>query len=305
MAETNNVTNLRQAESVVKVCGLLSEKSLKVEQIDGVDTILGSLTIKTSDVNFIRFPVRVAAKKKDKTDNSMYASFVTIMNEYKAIADKDVGEELADKIMVDTSKNRDGINLYHDKQTGVSKFGFKTNFFNRVKNAEDYEPKAEFEIEVYIKSITPEMKKIGEDVEETGRMLVHGWVPTYNGIEQITLVAEDEVASAIESTFTAGQTVRFYGDIINNRVETTVTIPMAIGKPKVEKRVEYKNDMLITGASEAYEEGITPFPPYDKAVIDKAIQERENKIAEEKAKSQNPSTNSTPSAAALGRKLPF
>lgn len=305
MAEVNNVTNLRQAESVVKVFGTLAEKALEVKEENGVKMITGHLTIKTSDINFIRFPVRVPEKKKDKTDNPMFASFMTVMNEYKAIADKDVGEELADKIYVDTTKSKDGINLYHDKRTGASTFSFKTAFFNRAKAGDTTEPYAEFEIETYIKSIVPEVSKEGE---ETGRVLVHCWVPTYSGIEQITLVAEDpDICSAISDTFTTGQTVKFYGNIINNRVETVTTIPVAIGKPRVERKVEYRNDMVINGASDAYEEGVTAFPPYEKAVIDKAIQERENKIAEEKANAQKPATpNATkPSAASYGRTVAF
>ena len=292
---TNSVTNIRQAENSVEVIGIVSEKDLKEEIVDGVKQISGSVTVKTSDVNFVRFNVKASEKKRDGSPSSIYSGLVTVMNEYKSIAE--VGEENADKVRISSS---DSINLYRSKQTGNSVIGFKTNFFNRVKSSEDYEPKADFAIETYIKSITPEVNTNGE---ETGRILVRGWCPTYSGIEEITLVAEGEIASAVESTFEIGQTVEFYGEIVNNRVETVREIPVAIGKPRIERKVSYKNDMVITGASEAYEEG-GAIAPYTKEAIDKALQERENKIAEEKAKS-NSTAATKPSAAAHGRTLGF
>lgn len=298
MAET---TNIRQAETAVKVYGKLVEKSLKIEKVDGIDQISGYLTIKTSDVNFVRFNVKCAAKKKDGTDNSMYAGILTVMNDYKAIADDGVGEENADKIYVDTinGKNKDSINIYRSKQTGKTVVGFKASFFNRIKSEQDYVPTAEFEIETYIKAIVPEVDNEGI---ETDRILIHGWVPTYSGIEQITLVADKETGTAIQDTFSVGQTVRFFGDIVNNRIETVKEIPMAIGKPRREVHVEYKNDLVINGASDAYEEGVTAYAPYTKEAIDRAIQERENK---EKEKTVQQTAVSRPSAASHGRTLGF
>lgn len=296
-----DITNIRQAETAVKVMGVLAEKNLKIEKNkDNVDQITGYLTIKTSDVNFVRFNVNCASKKKDGGDNSMYPGFLTIMNEYKAIADTGVGEENADKIYVDTtsSKTKDSINLYRSKQSGKTVVSFKSSYFNRVKPDMEYVPTAEFEIETYIKAIVPEVDKEGV---ETGRILVHGWVPTYSGIEQITLAADEETGAAIQDTFAVGQTVRFYGDIINNRIETVKTIPVAIGKPRTEVHVEYKNDFVINGASEAYEEGVSPIPPYTKEAIDRAIQERDNREKEQAAQANT----TRPSAASKGRTLGF
>jgi hypothetical protein len=156
--------------------------------------------------------------------------------------------------------------------------------------------KAEFEVEVYIASITSEMN--GE--EETGRIVVTGWVPTYNGIEQIKLVATDDVADAVESMFTPRQTVRFFGDIINNRIEKVIEIPVAIGKPRKKITTTYKNDLVITGASAPYEED-DAIKPYVSDVINAAIQERKNRIEEKR----NNSTTTKPSGAAHGRTLGF
>lgn len=290
-------TNLRQANAKVFIEGLVSEKDLAVKTEDGKTKIAGSLTIKTSDVNFIKFNINANEKTNAGTDNKCYAGLLTVMNEYKTIAE--VGEAEADKVKVSGD-----LNLYTSTQSGANIVGFKSNFFNRVKPNEEFEQRAEFSVEVFISSIIPEVDKEGD---ETGRILVKGWVPTYNGIEPITLYAADDVASAVESMFEPGQTVEFSGDIINNRIETVKEIPMAIGKPKKKVKVDFKNELLITGASTAYEEGETPEKPYEADVIKAAIQERTNRLEEAKAKAQGEqkTSNSRPSGAAKGRTLGF
>lgn len=295
MAE--NTTNLRQSKAKAYVMGVLSEKNLELKSENNKKWIAGSLTVKTSDVNFIKFNVYVNELTKDSKPNSNFTGIQTVMNEYHSIAE--VGEEEATKIKVSGDLNP------FRSQAGRDELGYKSNFFNRLKEGEDYEPKAEFSVETYIASIVPETDKEGA---ETGRTVVNGWIPTYNGIEPIKLVADQDVGASIESMFAAGQTVEFYGEIINNRVETITEIPVAIGKPRIKKEVTYKNDMLITGASEAYEEGVTSELPYETSVIQAAIQVRDEKIAEEKAKAQSktqPKTAQKPSGAAHGRTLGF
>lgn len=289
-------TNLRQANAKAYVVGVVSEKDLKVVTEEGKTKISGHITVKTSDVNFVKFNVNVNEKTNAGADNKCYAGIQTVMNEYKSIAE--VGEEEATKVKVTGD-----ISPFTGKN-GEKIVSYKSNFFNRLKADEEYEPKAEFGIELFISSITPELT---EDGEETGRTVVGGWMPTYNGIEPIELVADKEVGQAIESGFEPGQTVEFYGEVVNNRIETVTEIPVKIGKPRKKVKVEVKNDLVITGASEAYEEGVTPEIPYEEETIKAAIQERENKLAEAKAKAQSGSSNSSakPSGKAHGRTLGF
>ena len=89
-------TNLRQADAKVSVCGVVSDKKLEMKTENGVRTIEGTITIKTSDTNFVQMRIRCADKKKDGTENKTFAGVMTVMNEYKAIAD--VGEDEADRV---------------------------------------------------------------------------------------------------------------------------------------------------------------------------------------------------------------
>ena len=290
-------TNLRQANAKAFAEGIVSEIDLKEVTEDGKKRVEGTVTVKTSDTNFIRYNVKVNEKTKNGGDNKTYAGIQTVMNEYKSIAE--VGEEEADKVRVSGD-----LNIYTG-QNGVV-VGYKSNFFNRIKNADEFEPKAEFSVEVFISSIVPETTTDGE---ETGRLLINGWVPVYDsGIEPVKLVAEGDVAAAVESMFEPGQTVEFYGEMINSRVETVREIPVAIGKPRREVKTTYKNELVITGASEAYEEGVSAEKPYEADTIKAAIQERENKLAEAKAKAQSgskPAVQQKPSGSSKGSTLGF
>jgi hypothetical protein len=280
----------------VECVGIVSEKDLKVVTDEGTTKIQGSLTVKTSDTNFIRFNVNVNEKTKAGADNKAFPGIKTVMEEYKSIAE--AGEEEADKVRV----NGD-LNIYTGQNGTI--VGYKSNFFKRLRNPEEFEPKAEFAVEVFVSSIAPEMNSDGD---ETGRIVVNGWTATYAGVEPVKLVAEGDIASAVDGTFEPGQTVEFYGDVVNSKVEKVTEIPVAIGKPRRKVETSYKNELVITGASEAYEEGITPEKPYEADVIKAAIQERQNRLEEAKAKAQSgqKSAGATkPSGKASGRTLGF
>lgn len=306
MAETQ--TNLRQAEATVEVEGILSEKKLEIIEEDGMKKIKGSLVIQTSDVNFVTFNVNVGQMTKAGKPNSIYEGIFTVMNEYKSVAE--VGKDDATRVRV--TKGDINPYTYYNERGKHDVVGFKSNFFNRV-NPVEMEQKSIFDVELYISSISREIVASGEEAgTETGRVKVNGWMPTYNGIEPLTLIAtaEDGIADAIESEYEPGQTVLFSGDLVNNRVVKTETIPMKIGKPKIKTTTTYTNEFIITGASEAYEEGITSKAPYEPEVIQKAIAEREIKLAEMKDKADKKGNNPQSSGAfnkakpSSGRTLP-
>ena len=91
-------TNLRQSEAKIFTEGIVAEKNLQEVVEEGVKKIKGTVTVKTSDVNFVKFNVNVAEKTKNGAENRVYPGIVTVMNEYKSIAD--VGEEAADLVKV-------------------------------------------------------------------------------------------------------------------------------------------------------------------------------------------------------------
>ena len=271
------------------------KKDSKTNEVIGLK---GHITLKTAETSFIKFSLNCNKLKKDGSVNSLYKGFETIRDTYKSIAE--VGEENADRVRV----SRGNINLYTNPMDKRTNLGFKSNFFNRV--TEEFNPKAEFEVEVFIKSIAPEMDTKGTI---TGRAVVNGWMPTYNGIEPITLIAPQEIAADIQSVFTPGQTTKFFGQIVNNRVTKVTQIPVVIGKPKEKVETINKTELVIENAVAPYEQGITPVAPYDAEVINAAIAERDRELEErrnQRTSSSAPAAGQAkPSGAKMGRTLGF
>lgn len=300
--ENNNIkqTNLRQADAKVTVAGIVSDKKLEMKTENGVRTIEGTITIKTSDTNFVQMRVRCADKKKDGTENKTFTGVMTVMNEYKSIADN--GADEADRV-----RTSGQINLFRSNNNGNEIVSYTSNFFNRIKPNQDYEPKAEFEVEMYIKTLVPEMNKDGE---ETGRYKIVGWIPTFNGIEPLELFVPEELADVVSNTYEPKQTARFYGEIVQNVTYETIERPMAFGVKK-ETKANFINELVVTGGSPAYnaetEEEVVKGGnqiPYNPDTIQAAIEERDRRIKEEQNKPKtNTTANNKPSGAARGRQL--
>lgn len=282
-------TNLRQAEARIDVVGIVSEKDLKLETVEGKTNIVGSVTVKTDDTNFIRFRVKTTEKTKAGGDNPAFTGLKTVMEEYKTIAE--AGEDAADRVRVS------GDIRPYPGRNGEEVISYNASFFNRINTAE-IEPKAEFTLEMFVSAIVPEFKRVDGEMEETERKIIKGWVPTYNGIEPVEIVVGEDEADGVEDSIEPGMTVRFFGNVINATIIKKRTIPVVIGKPREEIKKTFVNQLVLTGAEAPYEDERA----YDKATIDAAIQERENRLAEQRSKkTSNATTNSRPSAASYGR----
>jgi len=291
-------TNLKPALATVKVSGVLSEKHFehKDNAKTGKPMIEGTCTVKVDDINFIPFRSSQPSTTAAGTANQIYAGLKTVEETFKPISE--VGEADADKLTVSGD-----LNMY--THNGKDLIGFKGTFYNRPKSLDSFKPEATFEVETYIRSIASEVDKDGI---ESGNVLVRGWVPQYDGsVQPITLIApqEDDIASAIQQVYKAGDTARFFGTIINSKAEYDKNIPVAVGKPRVQHIVEYKNALIIAsgsapyGSSDDYENHV----PYDKATIDLAVSIRD----EGSSFSSVPSTptQATTTANTTGRKLNF
>lgn len=295
----STTTNLREAVSAVTVTGVLSEKDLKEVITDGAKSIRGKLVLQVSSVNFVTFPVFVNQKKADGSDNKIYASMETVMRDYHSVSE--VGSDDADVVSV-TRGQLNPRSFVNDSGRHES-VNFRSNFFNRV-NKNDYTPVAEVEAEIYIGAITREVYRRGENQgEETGRVVIKGWMPLYNdGIEPVYFIVTEDIADQIESEYAVGQTVTVYATIDNRRVEEIIEKPVKIGKPKKEVKTYYVNELVLTGISEAYEEGITKFAPYETDAIQKAITEREIRLDNAATK---PATPKASAQSVTGRRVSF
>lgn len=284
-------TNLRQSETKVEVEGILSSKKLEISSDDkGNKVIKGNIVVKVDDTNSISFGVFVSEKTSKGEPSKAWAGMNTIMNEYKSIAD--VGEAEADRVHVNG-----GFNTFKTAQ-GQDVTNYKGSFFTRLTRPLD--PKRKFSSEVFIKSKIWERDNNGE---ETGRLRVRGIAPDYAGINILDMVCPekdengDAFATVADDLFEVGNTYLVNGEIVNSRVEKKITA--ALGK--VEGKTEFKNELVITGSTSAYEEE----KAYSAEAINLAIQEYETAQNNKQNEKENPYTNKKPSAAASGRSLNF
>lgn len=269
MAETKNT--LREAENQVVIEGLLVEKSFEDKEINSKDgkkeAITGEITVETAENEVHTISLFSFKTKADGTENGIAKGLETIKDEYKSVAA--VGREEADKVRITAGSV--GLNEYYGQDGKLKSFPqLKTNFVNRVKADEEHVPRAEFEVELFVKSISPEMR----NDDETGRVKLEGLVPLYGGkIIPFTFVVNEDGSDYVDSTYEPGDTVKVYGDIINYKEKKEIEEEVAFGKPK--KKITYKTvrEYLVTGGSEPYEEENEK--AYDNESIKKALTERE------------------------------
>lgn len=280
-------STLRQAENEVVVEGILQEVKLEERKTnDGQEFIGGEINIEVAEGEIHTFRVFSFKHKKDGSESGIYKGLMTVKEDYVSVAK--VGKESADKVRVTAGQL--GVNDYVGGDGQIKTFPqLSTNFINRVQANDEFDPKAEFEVELVVHSVVDETDRDGE---ETGRVKLKGFVPQYGGsIAPLEFVAEGEGAEYIRDTYEKGHTVKIYGDIVNKVEITKVQQEVGFGKPKEKIKRSFTREYLITGGSEPYEEENKN--TYDLQVIKKALTEREVylegllKKAEEKAKSKN------------------
>jgi hypothetical protein len=165
---------------------------------------------------------------------------------------------------------------------------------NRVSANDKFEPKAEFEVELFVHSVSDEIK----NDEETGRAILKGYVPLFNGsVIPLQFVVDKDGADFVKDNYEPGKTVKVFGEIIN-RVEIKKTEEkVAFGKPKEKISRNIVRELLVTGGYDPYEEDSSKV--FDPKLIKAALTEREiylenlkNKKKEEPKKEEKPAFGS-------------
>lgn len=282
---------LREAENQVVVEGLFAENRLEDVEIDGIKVIRGEFDVEVAEGEIHTLRVYATEKKKDGTENSIYKGLKTVKNEYKSIASH--GREEADKVRITNGKL--GLNEYYAPDGQLKQYTqLTTNFINRVPVNDKFEPKAEFEVELFVHSVTDEIK----NNEETGRVILKGYVPLFNGrVIPMQFVVDKDGADFVKDNYEPGKTVKVFGEIIN-RVEIKKTEEkVAFGKPKEKISRNIVRELLVTGGYDPYEEDNSKV--FDPKLIKAALTEREiylenlkNKKKEEPKEEEKPAFGS-------------
>lgn len=277
------MSDLRQAFSRVKLKGKLLENNLEqnVSKKTQKPYIAGSLVLETSPDNTVKVEMYANKFKKDGNKSKLFSNFMTIMNNYKSVAD--VGREGADDVEFNSAElspnafqSNDGEIVEYVKIRGV--------FPNRIKG--DYEPKATFEVEVVVDGIFDEMDNEGES--PTGAKIIKGYLVGYGGsVSAVEFVVEsDQGISFIESQYSKGDTVKLFGNLINEEIKTKRVEEMGFGEDIVSEKTTTKRKFLVTRGSAP----LTGNKAYAVEEVEEAIKIRNINL---KSESSNKSSSNT------------
>ena len=284
------MANLKEGINQVVIEGLLSENKLeKRTTADGRNYITGEMLIEVTKDNVVGVQFLSFEKKKDGGLNKVYASLATIMTGYKSIAQ--VGRDAADKVRV-TSGQFDVNDFYAQDGRLVTYPRIKSNFINRVPGNAEFKPRAEFQVETFIRSMINEV--INE--EESGRLILKTFLVTYGGnVKPMDFIVEDEKGiKYIQDNYKVASTAKLSGKIINTTIEKTTTEEQAFGDPIVTTKTSSKREYVVTKGTEAYDSDNA----FDPGEVKAAMQQREQYLVDLKAKQEARSAAKTTTTSA-------
>jgi hypothetical protein len=275
MAEQNT---LREAANNVVIEGTLLEvRHNEWKSKEGINIEL-DIEVRENEVHTLKGMTRY--KKKDGSDNGIAKGYQTIIDEYLSVAKH--GRDQADKVRV--TQGKIGVNEYYGQQDGLLKSfpELSTNFVNRIGAGDEFNPRAEFEVEIFVKSVVPEIK----NDDETGRVKVNAIIPVFGGkVIPFEFMVSQEGAEFVADNYEVGCTTKVYGDIVNFKEVKETEVPVAFGKPQKKISTKTIREYLITGGTDSYEEDSVK--AYTIESIQKAMVERETYLMELKNKPSN------------------
>lgn len=260
-------TELRIATNNIKVAGAVKEHKLEIREAEyksgekigqKYTYITGKLVIKAGESKEITLKCRANQLTNKGETNKTFDTLTKFMDgTYATMATPDTTEEEATKVSVWGNGDfapqiEDNIFVIEGevKESIAFKLGFGRLTIKDNLAPEDY--KAEFEVEMYVKSVEPEMK----DEQPTGRTVVKGAVPMYGGTAMpISVIAEDMMdgdevipfAEQVQCGVYEGQTFVFWGDIRYERIEKTVKKGGTFGVAKTETEVSTVREFVAVG----------------------------------------------------------
>ena len=294
---------LESKENSVKIEGILSEIDLETGSYmkDGksIDKIGGSIKVRvTQRLNGeeieLDIPVYMFANKLTNkgTANPAYASIERVMNEYKSIAA--VGIDAADRIRITGAQIR--MNEYYGQNGNLNSYPrINASFVTKITDLSKYNPEATFSAIFAIGSMGYETDKDG--VEIPNRYKIRGIMPQYGGsVDVIDFFATSpNVIDAVSSYWEQGDTVKINGKLNFTSKTEEKMIGVDFGEPRIERKTISVSELIITGGSQTPLEGDFAF---DMDEIHNALEDRQARLAELKAKQKAKESKTAPKTTA-------
>ena len=196
---------MEQMQNDVQIIGLLKTLDIEEKQTrKGRDAIMGSAVIEVTDkfkhVNNIRVNIFAFKLTNSGSQNKLYTSFETVMNEYKTIDDN--GRSEADYVRVTGSLDS---NIYSSHGAIHSSNRIRAVFFSRVPQDEVKEQKSLCTIGVYVQKFD---EAIDADGNSLGYSNITAFSVGYNGtvIPIFNLSISGKVEEQFRSYYVPGST---------------------------------------------------------------------------------------------------
>ena len=249
-----------QSENIVKIEGILAETDLEEKKFlkDGKQTeaIGGSITIRVeqkigekdvvSDVPVYMFATKFTKKG---TANPAYENIKNIKDNYVSIAASD--EAHADKVRITNGDIR--MNEYYGRNGNLVSFPrINASFVQRVRESEEFIPKAEFTCTAVVLQQDYELDK---EQNETGRYLLKTAIVQYGDrLDVVPFIVESKKAiNYISSNWESGNTVRINGKLNFSFKVIREVKESAFGDPVVNERTISTSELIVTGGSDPIE----------------------------------------------------
>lgn len=278
---------LRQALNKVDVWGIAQESTLEVKEFKDKVTgqpytaISGDVTVKINEEesHVLSYFEKELTKKGEPNKN--FKALTTIKNEMITIADVAQGLAEGEPSRI-TCQGELTLNEYKGNDGNIVSFTKINGKFSpsRFKGeADQFKPKAEFDIEGIVKSLTEETDK---DEVETGRLKIQLYVPQYGGkVIPLTFVTSETLPQAgkdyLQDNFVPRSSVRIYGDLVNKSKKVERVIESGFGENKVDVTYERTREFIATGGT-LYEEGVHK-EVFDISLLKEALANRERHLA--------------------------
>lgn len=293
---------LRESQNYVVVEGILSEINIENKSFvkDGMpkDAIGGTVKVLvTQDIEGaskqLEIPVHMFSTKITNKggENPAYANIKKVMDEFRSIAA--VGIEAADRIRITGAKV--AMNEYYSPDGRLISFPrIQGSFANKIK-PEDCKMKATWEMEMYIGKMAFQTDKEGI---ETSTFEIKGITIGYAEKADIIPVITNQakIASAIQATYSEGDTVPMSGRLNFSSRTETVLEEVEIGDPVEKTHTINVSDLVITGVKSARDEGA-----YEAHEIQDALKARTARLEALKAKASLPKAGETKAPAAKAK----
>ncbi|WP_440110186.1 hypothetical protein [Paenibacillus sp. QZ-Y1] len=301
-----NEKQLQEGTNVVVVEGIVKDIRIEEGQIEDKDMISGEIDIQVSTDSVHTINIFSYKMNKKNEISGLYKGYVTIRDEFKSI-DKD-GIDLADKVRIEHGKI--GKNEYVGQDGDFKSYPrISTTFVNRVKENDIFEPKAKFTLELVVAGMIEE-KRNGE---ETGRLILKGYVPGYPEGKDDTkkifpfevVVSDPHSVNYVQNTYEKGQTVKVFGDIVNQTTVTKKLVEVGFGEPQEVIDRKTVREYVVNGGTPPMDEDDKN--SFDTKLVKEALKKREAAIEKKKLNKKNKDTtkNSSKGNEGFGKPDPF